>query len=143
MPGCNCWKLYWCWHCLLCQRVENADSGRHIAPGAVCHCLEVLTSFLSESAEKYKIFVKVSSVLLQVASRIRKVALSKWKGRCRPPLHHEMCRGKQQNQMPGDSHTTGSYQRYLHLWDCWEMMVGGFVYFLTDVTGICRKSEYR
>lgn len=45
--------------------------------------------------------------------------------------------------MPGDSHTTGIYQRYLHLWDCWEMMVGGFVYFLTDVTGICRKSEYR
>lgn len=66
-----------------------------------------------------------SALLLQVASRIRKVALGKREGRRCPPVHPGVCPDERQNGAPGDAHAGTSHIR---LWHCWNVRAGGLLF---------------
>lgn len=57
LSGRHCWKLYRRWHRLLRQRMEDADSGSHVAPGAVCPRLEVFLWFSAWSTKRRGLFL--------------------------------------------------------------------------------------
>lgn len=104
--GRGLWKLVP--HCnrVRRQRVEAADSGRHVPPGAGPHLLEVISSlfFPIQSINVQLVFTR-TRLPPQVAPRIRQVAGGQQEGRSCPPLPHPVCSHEPQSQVHGDCHT--------------------------------------
>lgn len=147
MPGCDCWELHRCWYCLLCQWVEDADSGSHVTPCAVCHRLEVGHHFhlkaLRNDVCVCVCVLKPAHCCFRWLPESARWLLANGKA---DAAHRYIVKCAEINNRSKCLETVTPKVYFsvvcIILWDCWKMMVGGF-FFLADVTGICRNSVHR